>query len=137
MNVTDWGTINAESASHKYGRDPMAEYLDYLAGTGMFADRDSGNVECASGWFAQFGKRILRHDERGFVWVEKYATKEEADAIYEALDAEYAEWDRDEDEDFEVSITDGQAMVTTRPWWSDIAERNGREVWNAEQGWHD
>lgn len=111
---TEFGTIDQTSAAHKYGGDTMAEYLDMLAGTGMHADRDSGDMEAPTGWFAQFGKRLLRHDDRGFVWVERFDTKEQADLFYDALDAEYAEWADDDDGDFEISITDGKATVTTR-----------------------
>jgi hypothetical protein len=78
---------------HKYP-DAMAEYLDHLALDGMH-DSTEGDAEASVGWFLQFGKRILRGDNQGFVWVEALPSKAAADDHMDALRGMYAAslWD--------------------------------------------
>lgn len=82
---------------HKY-LSAMAEYLDHLAGMSG-EDASSGDVECSTGWFALFGRRILVHNSQGFVWTETFDTATEARAHYDLLDTEYGMWGNDEEED--------------------------------------
>lgn len=79
---------------HKYA-DAMAEYLSDLAMDGG-QDQDSGDVECPTGWFARFGRRILVGDERGFVWVEVWPEPLAAEQVYNAMQRYYDEWSYDE-----------------------------------------
>jgi hypothetical protein len=91
---------------HKYA-DAMAEYLDFDAN--MRCDRDSGDVECGTGWFAEFGKRILCHDERGFVWVEKWPNDLAAEQVFNAMQAYYEAWD-DENPDYDDDLPEGMSI---------------------------
>lgn len=79
----------------KYG-DAMAEYLD---GRLEWASEESGDVECPTGHFTRFGRRILVTDDRGFVWVEKWATTEKAERVYSAMDQFYWYWADEEMEE--------------------------------------
>lgn len=74
---------------HKFA-DALAEYAyDNLD----WAYDATGDVDCPTGWFARLGdKRILRGDDRGFVWVEKFADKRGAETIYSALERLYYTW---------------------------------------------
>ena len=92
MLTRDGQTINRETAAHKYGGDPLAEYLDMLALDSSYADNEAGDVEAPTGWFARFGKRLLHHDEQGFVEVVRYASVGDATAAFEMLEAEYDIW---------------------------------------------
>ena len=78
---------------HKYS-DAMAEYLDHLAMDGAH-DSTEGHAEASCGWFLQFGKRILRGDNQGFVWTERCPTQAAADDLMETLRGMYAasQWD--------------------------------------------
>jgi hypothetical protein len=71
--------------------DAMSEYLDHLAGISG-QDAESGDVQAPTGWFALFGRRILRHDNYGFVGTETYPDPMAAAAAYDLLDVEYAYW---------------------------------------------
>lgn len=80
---------------HKYA-DGMAEYIGVmLMGD---ADRDCGSVEWDV-WCGQYGKRLLLNDDRGFVWVQKYATEEDASADYDRIELAWCEY---EDEEMEA-----------------------------------
>ena len=92
MLTRDGQTINRETAAHKYGGDPLAQYIDMLALDGFYADDESGDVEAPTGWFARFGKRLLRADEFGFVEVERFASIADAIAAFSMLEAEYDIW---------------------------------------------
>ena len=80
----------------KYG-SAMAEYLDLLDGE----DESTGSTEWSI-FARRFGKRILCGDDRGFVWVTRFATEDDAIREFEDIDAKYCAWenqDEDEDED--------------------------------------
>lgn len=81
---------------HKYD-SAMAEYLD-----GLDADESTGDVDW-HGHVSRFGKRLLHHDDRGFVSVERYPTVAAAVERFEVIDAEYGAWldlsDDDDDSD--------------------------------------
>lgn len=81
---------------HKYA-DGMAEYLSTaLLGEG---DRECGNACDWDVYVAQYGKRLLLTDTRGFVWVQKYATEEDASADYDRIELAWCEY---EDEEMEA-----------------------------------
>jgi hypothetical protein len=82
---------------HKFD-SAMAEYLYHLSLISG-EDRSSGTVECSTGWFAQFGKRLLIEDSQGSVWLEYFHTVDEATAAYDLLATEYDMWDSDPEED--------------------------------------
>lgn len=105
MRTDDVTDITRENATHKFGGDPMAMYLHWLS-LNSLADADGGHVAAPTGWYAQFGKRLLREDDRGFVWVERYATKALADEMYATLEDEFAEWDEDETADDWIGDSD-------------------------------
>lgn len=80
------GEITKETAKGKFGGDPIAEYM-YSTDNNL----ESGSVEWDI-WFAQSGKRIVFEDDRGFVWVTKYGSEEEAITWFERLDSDYSAW---------------------------------------------
>lgn len=82
------GEITKETAKHKFGGDPVAEYM-YSNDN----DQTSGSVEWDV-WFAQSGKRIVFEDDRGFVWVTKYKNEAQAIRWFELLDRDYSTWAR-------------------------------------------
>lgn len=89
MILRDGSEITKDNGSVKFGRDGMAEYLWTLTmdGTG----ESSGDVESSYGWFCLLGKRIVRTDDQGAVWVEKYANATEAREAFETLAAQHAD----------------------------------------------
>lgn len=102
---------------HKY-LDAMAEYLDREVN--MFSDEWSGNVECPTGAFARFGKRILFNDERGFVWVEKWPSDRAAAQVFAALELYYYTWD---DEEITDEVTRTQMLANRDAYLKMVAER--------------
>lgn len=94
---------------HKYA-DALAEYVDLHAD--RFYDNASGDVECPTGWFAIVGRRLIRHDDRGFVWVETYADKDGAERVFDALNALYCAWGDEDAEDDERE--DAYALAADR-----------------------
>lgn len=77
--------------------DAMTEYLHQLSLDSSY-DAASGDVDCSTGWFAIFGRRILREDSQGFVWTETFPDATAADAAYDLLNVEYAFWADSEEE---------------------------------------
>ncbi len=75
---------------HKFA-DAITEYV--YDDMDSWADRGSGDEESPVGWFAPVGsKRIIRGDERGFVWMEKFGNEYERDLVYHALEGVYYAW---------------------------------------------
>jgi hypothetical protein len=74
---------------HKYA-DAMSEYL---ANRDDAYDNASGGAESPMGWFARFGKRLLRGDDRGFVWCEVYPSADDAENVFRALDDAHETWE--------------------------------------------
>ena len=92
MILSDGTEITKDAdGSVKYGRDGMAELLHVLS-MNMGADCSFGDVDSPVGWVDQFGKRLLRGDSNGFVWVEKYANEAEATEAGEALELVWLDW---------------------------------------------
>jgi hypothetical protein len=89
MKLSDGTTISrAEVSPHKFGGDPMAEFL-YTLNLDSSFDRITGD---ACDWFyivSQYGKRLLFNDSHGFVWVDKYETEAEASEVFDAIDADF------------------------------------------------
>jgi hypothetical protein len=95
MILSDGSQVTRDAGgSVKYGCDGMAEYLDVLAGIGG-EDMGSGSVDSPTGWFCLFGKRILRGDDQGFVWVERYKRSSNAMLAFCELEDEYNDWTHD------------------------------------------
>jgi hypothetical protein len=85
----------AEVSPHKFGSDPMAEYL-YVLNMDSSFDRITGD---ACDWFyivSQYGKRLLFNDSQGFVWVDRYATEAEASKVFDAIEADFCQVEGDE-----------------------------------------
>lgn len=80
------GEITRETAKHKFGGDPIAEYM-YSTDNNL----ESGSVEWDF-WFAQSGKRIVFESSSGHVWVNRYGTEALATEGFEWFDAQYGEW---------------------------------------------
>ena len=118
MLTRDGQTINRETAAHKYGGDPLAQYLDMLALDGSYADDESGDVEAPTGWFARFGKRLLHHDEQGFVEVVRYASVGDATAAFEMLEDQYDIWADDEidDEEYRAHALKAMRDINAARW---------------------
>lgn len=77
MITRDGYTINRETARHKFGGDPMAEYLHLLSMDGQ-EDDQTGDATEWNYWAARFGRRILTTDSQGFVSQYRYASEDEA-----------------------------------------------------------
>jgi hypothetical protein len=88
MILRDGTVISHETAGYKFDHDPMAEFLHYLSLDGG-QDRDAGDVEHSTGWFAQFGKRMLHADNSGFVWCYRH---DNVEAATEDFDTAEARW---------------------------------------------
>jgi hypothetical protein len=90
MILADGTEISRATVSpHKFGGDPMAEYL-YVLNLDSSFDRITGD---ACDWFyivSQYGKRLLFNDSQGFVWVIRHATEAEASAHFDLIDADYS-----------------------------------------------
>jgi len=99
MLIKDYGdnvvSIKRSDSRYKYD-SAMAEYLSYKD-VQMFSDRESGDVECPTGYFAQFGRRILVSNDRGFVWVEVWPSEESAEQVFYAMEHYYSVWSDEED----------------------------------------
>ncbi len=95
MILTD-GTVvsRAEVSPHKFGGDPMAEYL-WLASND--ADEHTGD---ACDWHyhvARFGKRVLICWSSGAVEIDRYDDEQAAIEAFEEIDAEYSAYMGDEE----------------------------------------
>lgn len=123
MLTRDGQTINRETAAHKYGGDPLAEYLDMLALDGFYADDESGDVEAPTGWFGRFGKRLLHHDEQGFVEVVRYASASDATAAFGMLEDEYDIWADDEIADDDRARRLDALRTGNRSAWLSLQQR--------------
>jgi hypothetical protein len=79
---------------HKFA-DALTEYAyDRMD---AWAYGGSGDVDCPTGWFARIGdKRIIRGDDSGFVWVEKFADKRGREAVYYALELVFWAWSEED-----------------------------------------
>ncbi len=83
------GTVisRAETSPHKFGGDPMAEYLWLAAGDGQ-ADETTGDPD----WFyvvARFGKRLLICYSSGFIDVQIEEDEQAAIEAFEEIDAQW------------------------------------------------
>lgn len=92
----DDGTVisHAEVSPHKFGGDPMAEYLYRLAGDGS-ADESTGDAVDWHYLAHRFGKRVMVNTSMGFVEVVKYDDVDEAIAAMRDHDLEYRAYDND------------------------------------------
>lgn len=110
MIVKDFGSIKlTDPHRHKYD-SAMAEYLDMLCMVGAH-DRSAGNAESPVGWFCQFGKRILRGDSQGFVWVEVWPEEQAARQVFDALEFVEGQWSYDEWGDEDEPRTEDEEMA--------------------------
>lgn len=93
MRLHDGTVISrAEVSPHKFGGDPMAEYLWMLSLDSSY-DRCTGDCVEWVVWVAQFGKRLLCSDPQGFVWIDQYPSVERANEAFEATEARYCEYE--------------------------------------------
>jgi hypothetical protein len=123
MLTRDGQTINRETAAHKYGGDPLAEYVHELSLDGSYADGESGDVEAPTGWFARFGKRLLHHDEQGFVEVVRYASADDATTAFEMLQDEYDVWADEDIDDHERADRLDALRNGNRAAWRSLQQR--------------
>lgn len=79
---------------HKFGDSRAAAAL-WLSSLESGQDEETGSTEWDV-WVARFGRRLLCCDDQGFVWVNTFPTEHEAQAAFNKVDAEYAEWDDDD-----------------------------------------
>ncbi len=95
MILSDGAEVSRASVSpHKFGGDPMAEYL-WLAAND--ADEHTGD---ACDWHyhvARFGKRLLICWSSGFVEVDRFYVEQEAIDAFKEIDAEYSAYMGDEE----------------------------------------
>ena len=75
---------------HKFA-DAMAEYL--YERQFMEMHDFGGDEQCPTGWWVQFGRRILRGDADGFIRVETWPSVDAADCVVTALELYWAAWD--------------------------------------------
>lgn len=90
------GTIvsRAEVSPHKFGGDPMAEFLwslDMVSGQ----DEYTGDAIDWHYYVARYGKRLLFCNTQGFVWVDKYPTDREASEVFNQIESDYATWEEE------------------------------------------
>ena len=102
MITRDGNSIFKSDERHKFST-AMAEYLYELGMRGAF-DRQSGDVECLTGGFTLFGRRILFEDSRGFVWTETFADQRGAEQVYAALEMYYYTWSDEDYDDLEREL---------------------------------
>ena len=81
------GTDTREVSPHKFGGDPMAESLHHVMLDGDPGDLYAGDTDI--GWANQYGRRLLRGDTQGFVWVERYPDAFSAETV---LIDHFADW---------------------------------------------
>jgi hypothetical protein len=97
MILSDGTVISrAEVSPHKFGGDPMAEYLWMLSLDGG-ADETTGD---ACDWHyhvSRFGKRILICQSSGAVAAIRYEFEETARGVFRDIDAEYSAYLGDEE----------------------------------------
>jgi len=99
MQTLNGNHICQTDSRHKFD-SALTEYVhDEMMDT--WGADSSGDAESTTGWFAQIGKRILRGDSRGFVWIEKFDDVHAADQIVAALNLADAAWICDDDGDDE------------------------------------
>lgn len=112
MITRDGNSIFKSDERHKFDT-AMAEYLYELGMRGAF-DRQSGDVECATGAFTLFGRRILFEDSRGFVTVEMFSDRRGAEQVYAALEMYYGVWSDEDYEDVEreLNLAEADAYLT-------------------------
>ncbi|MGZ4518831.1 MAG: hypothetical protein ACXVGB_00235 [Mycobacteriaceae bacterium] len=55
-------------------------------------DQESGDVQAPTGWFARAGRWVIGEDERGAVDAVRFATRAEAQDLFESLDLMFGEW---------------------------------------------
>lgn len=90
MILKDGTEVSTDTATWKYGNDPMAEYLHHLS-MNAGADYSFGDADAPCGWVDVFGRRVLRGDSAGNVWVEKY-TAAEVQSVVDALEREWSDY---------------------------------------------
>ena len=103
--------IRTTDSRHKYD-SALCEYIHWEMD--MWADQARGDAESCIGWYAQIGKRIMRGDSQGFVWLERFDNVHEADMIVSALERVESAWDRpewDEDCEAEMHSNEHQDMI--------------------------
>lgn len=93
------GTVvsRAEVSPHKFGGDPMAEYLWLLSLDGL-ADETTGD---ACDWHyhvSRFGRRLLFCYSNGFVDVMRFDDEQEAREAFENIDGEFLAYTNDVEE---------------------------------------
>lgn len=81
--------IRTDPHRHKFG-SAMAEYL--YEKMNDWGERSDGDAEAPTGWWCQFGKRILWGDSRGFVDVDTHPTLVEANNAVAQAEVAYSEW---------------------------------------------
>jgi hypothetical protein len=75
----------------------QAWLCERVSGDESFADEVTGSVD-TGGWFARIGRRVIQTDDRGFWYVYKYATEEEASAEIAYQEEEQYPEDEEEEE---------------------------------------
>jgi hypothetical protein len=95
MITTEGDSITRETAAHKYGGDPMAEYLD------RFNPQDADEYVTHPGEVSEgamrFGRRLLWWDDAGFVYVHRHDTLAEAEYAMAEMVAYYDDLDTDDE----------------------------------------
>lgn len=85
LTTTGQDTRDAEGST-KFGGDPMALYLWTLA---LDGGDDDNYGDSDYGYAHLFGRRILRGDSQGFVWVDRHDTADEARETFDTEATRY------------------------------------------------
>lgn len=96
MILHDGEVIDRETARHKFGGDPMAEYLHRLSCEGM-SDEWTGDAIDWNYCVHRFGKRLLFCFPSGFVDQVRLEDEQAAIEGFEECQAEYDAWLGDEE----------------------------------------
>ena len=81
---------------HKFGGDPMAEYLWLLTLDGS-ADESTGDALDWHYHVSRFGKRLLICASNGFVFVDRFDAEADAVAAFNEIAEEYSDYLGDEE----------------------------------------
>lgn len=88
MILTDGTEIRYSSGNGRF-TSGMAEYLDLRCD---LPDGTTGDMASPWGHVALIGRYHVITDAQGFVSVERYATRAEANAIFDEIDSRYGVW---------------------------------------------
>ncbi len=121
MMLTEGISIRRDDTRHKFSC-AMAEFLYCRLD---MSDQYAGSDECPHGWFERFGKRVLRGNDQGFVWLEQYPSADDAEQAVDAWQTACSTWEQGPYDD------DGNALdpihMSRVESWAEYVDHCSRE----------